>query len=160
MKRWEHEAIRLRYNGKTYREIAGELSRLYGMTIVESSIRGLFMVDGRLYLDYLEYETKQNDYTDETSRQQYKQMAAWVPKAEKQLYKEALKKEDYRLAWDILKNINDRAGVVVVRKTEVTTDDKTTKRIDSFEQFLEVLKRTGIDSRTGLRVGNAEMEKN
>lgn len=160
MKRWEKEAIRLKYNGKTYREIATSLSKMFSVHIVEGSIRNLFAIDGRLYLDYLEYEVLQNNYTDETARQQYRQMASWTPKAEKQLYKEAMKHGDYRLAWDILKNINDRAGLVVIRKSEVNVDDQSGKRIETYEQFVQELQRNGIDPRTGFRVGTPKMAKN
>lgn len=160
MKKWEQEAIRLKYEGKTYRQIADELSKLVGFTVTESTLKQCFMVDGRLYLDYLEYEVVQNQYTEETARQAYKKMASWVPLAEKQLYKEALKAKDFRLAWDILKNINDRAGIVVIRKSEVNVDETRRKPIETYEQFLAELKRSGIDPRTGLRMAKAEVGTN
>lgn len=160
MKKWEQEAIRLKYQGKTYQEIAKEISKLCRITIHEQTMKNAFTVDGRLYLDYLKYEGAQNNWTDEHSRQEYKRLAAETSAIQEQLLKQAMKKGDFRLAWDIVKDINDRAGLVVVRKSEVNVDDQRERPIENYEQFVQDLERQGIDPRTGLRVATPSVGAN
>lgn len=157
MKRWEEEAIRLKYLGKTHREIAGEISKLCKVTISPGTISNCFNVDGRLYLDYLTYESKQNGWAAEHSMQEYKRLAANTAKIKESLLKMAVEKGDYRLAFDIARDLDDRAGNVVVRKSEV--DDKRKEQMTD-EQLLEELTRIGINPRTGLRVKTPKMEQN
>lgn len=156
---YEQTAIERKYQGDTYAEIRKLLGKM-GFQISEISIKKWFQVDGRLYIDYLTYESKMNAVSEEAGKTMYKQMATWVPKAELALYKKAVKNGDIRLAWDILKNINDRAGNVVVRKAEVNLDDKRTDPIETYEQFEAELRRQGINPRTGFRVAKAKMESN
>lgn len=153
---YHKKAIELKYRGYTYREISKHLNG----KLSEDALKRCFQMDGSLYFDYLEYEAQQNKWTDENSRQDYKRLAAHTSKIQQSLLKQAIKSGDYRLAWDIIKDINDRAGLVVVRKSEVNVETKEAKPIDNYEQFAKELRRLGIDPGTGLRVAAPEVGKN
>lgn len=156
---YEQTAIERRYRGDTYREIASLLRKM-GMQFSEGTLRNWFMVDGRLYLDYLTYEAKENNWTQEHSHQEAIKMSAHTMKIRKQILKAAIKNGDWRLALDTAKDIDDRAGNVVVRKAEVNLDDKRTDPITDYEQFKAELTRQGINPRTGLRVATPKVESN
>lgn len=153
---YHRKAIELKYAGCTYREISKSL----GGKLTETSLKKYFEVGGTLYLPYLEHEARMNAWTEENSRQDYKKLASYTSKVEKSLLKTAMRKGDYRLAFDILKDINDRAGLVVIRQTQVNIDENKSKAINTYEHFLSELKRSGIDAGTGLRVAETKMEKN
>lgn len=144
---YDLKAIELRYQGQTYRQI----SKALGGKISEGVLRKLFMVDGRLYLPYLEYEAKMNNSNEEEARSRYKKMLGWSWKMQQDLLKKAIKAGDFRLAFDIIKDMNDRGGLVVIRKSEVNVTEQDARPI-SRTQFFEELTRMGIDPRTGLRV--------
>lgn len=155
MKELEQKAIQLRYEGATYKEI----SKALGGRFSEGTLRHLFASDGLWYMDYLTYEAERNKFNEEEVRSKYKKMLGWTWKIQQELLQHAIKDKDYRLAWNIIQDINDRAGLVVVRKSEVNVKDEPARPISNKEFFAE-LARLGIDSRTGLRLGIAEDEKN
>jgi hypothetical protein len=157
MKRWEEEAIRLKYNGKTYREIADVLSKLYQFKLSESTIKHLFMITGRLYLPYLNYETKENQWSELHSRQEHKRLSAATANVRQQLLKEALKAKDFRLALDIVKDIDDRAGNVVVKKT---INKEEPKGAQTYDDYLTECQRLGVDPKTGFPTSIEKMAKN
>lgn len=148
---YEKKAIELRYRGETYRNI----SKALGGKVSDGVLRQWFATDGKLYIPYLEYCSQNDAFVESQVRQEYKNFARQSMRLMRMLLGEALKIKDFKLALEIIKDINDRAGVVVVRKTEVNLEDKRTETINSYEQFVSELKRLGIDPRTGLRVAKA-----
>jgi hypothetical protein len=147
MKRWEAEAVRLKYEGKTYREIATYLSKMLAMVISPRTIEDCFAADGRLYLNYVTYETKQNNWSEEHSKQEHKRLSANTAKMRMQLLKEAYRARDWRLALDIIKDIDDRAGNVVVRKNE---NKEVKKSSMTYDEYLAECKRLGVSPTSGL----------
>lgn len=155
MNKFHKKAIELKYKGNTYREI----SKALGKRITELTLKDYFRVDGLLYVHYLEYEARMNEWTEEESRKEYKRLASFTSKMQMTVLKQAVKAKDWRLANDIIKDINDRAGLVVVRKTELDIETSV-KKVETYEQFTAELKRLGIDSETGLRVETSKMAAN
>lgn len=152
---YHQKAIELKYAGKTYREI----SKAINLKISEGVLQKYFMTDGMLYIPYLQYEARMNDFNEKTARSTYKKMTGWTARVQQQLLKLAINRGDYRLAWDIIKDINDRAGLVVVRKSEVNVDDRATKEVDTYDKFTAELRRLGIDPGTGLRMAETKVEE-
>lgn len=148
---YQQRAIELKYKGYTYREISKSMDG----KISESMLAKYFKVDGKLYLPYLEYEARMNNWNEETAKTQYKSMLGWTWKMQQQLLKQAFKVKDYRLVRDIINDINDRAGFVVVRKSQVNVKDDREDKLETYEQFTEILRERGIDPRTGLRMATA-----
>ena len=149
--------IEMRYKGNSYRQMSDETERL-GRRLKESTLAHYFEVDGKLYLEYLEYEAAQNSYNKEISKKQFQQVLAIAGKLMRSLFKVAMKRKDYKLAFEILKEEMDRAGSVVVRKNEV--EDMTDRKAMSYEQLQSELARLGIDPRSGLRVAKTKVVAN
>jgi hypothetical protein len=99
----------------------------------------------------LEYSAAQNKWSEEDFRNKYKSLSTHTYEIKLSIMKQALKKGDYRLAWDIAKDIDDRAGNVVVRKAEVNLENKSREPL-SYDQFIEECRKQGIDPRSGLRI--------
>jgi hypothetical protein len=147
MKKWEKLAIELKYNGKTYQQIAIELSKLADFKVSSVTLAHAFAVDGRLNVDYLLYEAKQNNWNEEHSRQEHKRLSAATADVRKQILREALKHGDYRLALDVVKDIDDRAGNVVVRKVE---NKEVKQPIQTYDEYVAECRRLGVSPDTGL----------
>lgn len=150
MKKWEQEAIKLKYQGKTHAEIARAVSKLCNITVTEGTMRNYFALDGRLYLPYLEYSTKNEKYIEEEVRKEFKDQAKHAGKIYRTILQKALKQGDLKLAKEIVDGQMDRAGLTVVKKVEV---EKTERKELSDEQFFDELRRLGIDPESGLRIG-------
>lgn len=151
MKRWENEAIRLKYNGRTHRQIADEVSKLTGIHVTESTIRTYFSVDGRLYLPYLEYEGRQNQWTEEDIRKELKRDAQNAVKMLRSILQKAIKAGEWQVALNIMKEQMDRGGVVTIKKSEINVESNSKQPL-TYEQYLKESARLGIDPRSGLRV--------
>jgi len=151
--------IQLRYMGKTYQEVANTINREFNKTYTAANMRVRFSTSGSLYIAYHEYSNKEEEFAEEKVRARYKQMANWADKVVRDIVKLAMKKGDFATALRTIQDINDRAGVVVIRKSQI--DVKDNKKTDlSDEEFSKELARFGIDSRTGIRVGTTEQTKN
>lgn len=150
---YERKAIELKYEGHTYRQI----SQAIGGKLSEGSLKNLFMVDGRLYLPYLQFEAERNKMMEQEARQAFKKDLNFAAKIMRTILQQALKRKDFKLALETIKEQMDRAGFVVTRKTEIETTNKG-KRIENYEQFCAELQAMGIDPTTGLRTRKAEVE--
>jgi len=157
MKKWEEIAIRLKYQGKTHREIASEVEKLTRIKVSESTIRTYFNTNGRLYIPYVEYSSRNDEYIEEEVRKQFKDAAKNASKIMRSLLQMAIKRGDLRLAKDILESQMDRAGLTVVKKVEV---EKTEKKVMTDEQLYSELERMGLDPKTGFRIRGKEAEPN
>lgn len=152
-------AIELKYKGYSYQEIVRNITKIHKMHLSETTLRTYFSVDGKLYIPYLEYEARMNEWNEEHSKAEHKRMSAYTARVRSSLLKKAIKEGDYRLALDIIKDIDDRAGNVVVRKSQVNVTEEQQKPM-SHEEFVKELARLHINPRTGLRMGTAKMEQN
>lgn len=151
---YHQKAIELKYKGNTYAEI----SKALGGKISEGTLKQYFMVDGLLYLPYAEYESRLNGWTEEHARKEYKRLAGHMSKVKLALLQKAIKIGDLRLAYDIARDVEDRSGLVVVKKTEVK--DEREKGELTNEQLAEQLHGMGIDSRTGLSLRSTKAPSN
>jgi len=160
MKRWENESIRLKYEGKTYREIAKEVSKLTGISgVTEGTIKNYFAVDGKFYLPYLEYSARRNEQTEDEIRKELKRDAEKAVRVLRSLLQSAIKDKQWQVALNIAKEQMDRGGVVTIKKSEINVDNRTTQPL-TYEQYIKECARLGIDSRSGLRVSTSQMGKN
>lgn len=153
MTQYHQKAIELKYSGHTYKEIEKAL----GGKMTDSTLKNYFAEDGMLFVPYLAYEAKQNKWAEEHSRQEHKRLSAFTAKIRSTILKQALKSKDFRLVLDIVKDIDDRAGNVVVRKTEVKEERKP---IETYEEYVAECTRLGVDPRTGFPPGAKQMGKN
>lgn len=151
--------IELKYQGKNSQEIANAINREFNKTYNAGNIRHKFMMDGVLYLPYQEYASKQEAFTEEDIRNRYKAMAGWADKVMRSLVQSAIKKGDLATALRTLQDINDRAGNVVIRKSQVNIKEEKRGNLSDAE-FSKELTRFGIDPRTGVRVGTTSQTKN
>lgn len=151
--------IELRYQGKTYQEIANAINREFKKNYSAQTLRRRFAMDGTLYLPYQEYAAKQEEFVEEDIRNRYKAMAGWADKVMRSLVQGAIKKGDLATAHRILQDINDRAGVVVIRKSQINIKEEKRGNLSDAE-FSKELTRFGIDPRTGVRVGTTSQTKN
>ena len=86
-------------------------------------------------------------------------MAGWADKVMRSLVQSAIKKGDLATALRTLQDINDRAGNVVIRKSQVNIKEEKRGNLSDAE-FSKELTRFGIDPRTGVRVGTTSQTKN
>jgi len=154
MNQWDRKCIELKYKGYTYPEIVKAIGKKYS----EGHIKKLFMMDGRLYLPYLQYEAEMSGFSIETAKKEYKRLAPLMSKVKLSLLQSAIKDGDKRLAWDIAKDMEDRSGMVVVKKVEHEKDDEDKQVTD--QELYDLLTRNGLDPKTGLRVRPTPMEQN
>lgn len=140
------KAIELKYKGYTYREI----SQALGGKISENTLKMYFAEDGMLFLDYIEYEAEQNKWGIENAQKEFKRLGSSVPRRMQSLYKLALKKGNYDLCFKIMADMADRAGMVVVKKTE--SKDTSEPKGFTHEQFVAECKRRGVDPDSGFRL--------
>ena len=154
MNAYHKKAIELKYAGNTYDEISRALGRKFSV----NTLKHHFALDGLLYLPYLEYEARQNGWNEETAKKEYKRLAGHMSKVKLSLLKRAIDTGDLRLAYDIARDVEDRAGLVVVRKTEVK--DERPKGELTNEQLADQLRGMGIDPRTGLSVRSTKTTPN
>jgi len=159
MTRWEQEAIRLKYLGKTYRQIANEISKYANVSVSESTIKQWFMVDGRLYIPYLTYSAKLNEQSEDEIRKELKRDAENGVKVLRSLLQKAIKNGEFQVALNIIKEQMDRGGVVTVRKSEINVKDQPGKEMTR-EDYIKECARLGIDPRSGLRVPTAQTKPN
>ncbi len=147
MNSYHRKAIELKYNGQTYKEIEKSL----GGKISEGVLKKLFATDGTLYIPYLQFEGEMNQWAQENTKKDYQRMAAYTAKIQRTILQKALKQGDLRLAFDILKDINDRAGLVIVRKRE-TEKSEESRRILTDEEYKQKLVELDMDPITGLNL--------
>lgn len=151
--------INLKYLGKTSQEIANVINKRFNKNYTALAIRKRFIMDGSLYLPYQEYAAKQEEFVEEDVRKRYRGMANWGDKVMRSIVQIALKKGDLRTALAAIQDINDRAGVVVIRKSQVNIKEEKRGNLSDAE-FSKELTRFGIDPRTGVRVGTTSQTKN
>lgn len=151
--------IELRFLGKTHQEVANIINREFNKKYNACAIRNRFKIDGTLYLAYHEYAAKQEEFSEENIRNQYKSMTVWAVNVRRSLVQAAIKKGDLATALRILQDIDDRAGNVVIRKSQINVKEEKRGNLSDVE-FSKELTRFGIDPRTGVRVGEASQTKN
>src|SRR3990167_6849192 len=98
MKFWEQTCLQLKYEGKTYRELADQVYKITKIKVSQGTIENYFAVDGKFYLPYMQYEAEQNNWNADHAKQQYKRLGAYTDKIKVSLLKLAIKTKDYRLA--------------------------------------------------------------
>lgn len=160
MNKFEMKAIELHYEGASYREI----SQAIGGRLTEKVLKNYFSIGGRLYLPYLEYEGRQNKERQQGISSRMRAKLSYLDKVMDSLLQGALKRKDYKLAFEIVKEQMDRAGFVVDRKIKVETDQREVAGFETYEQYADACRRLGIDPETGLSsrlssAGNAQGEE-
>ena len=80
-----NQAIKLKYSGFSYKQISIKLKG----KLFESTLKEYFSLDGLLYVPYLEFETKQNEWNLENTRSEFKKLAIKSSKALQDLLKKA-----------------------------------------------------------------------
>lgn len=151
--------IELKYLGKASQEVANIINREFDKKYTAHAIRQKFQMDGTLYLAYQEYAAKQEEFVEEDIRKRYLAMANWGDKVMRSLVQKAIKKGDLATALRVLQDINDRAGLVVIRKSQINIKEEKRGNLSDAE-FSKELTRFGIDPRTGVRVGTTSQIKN
>lgn len=155
MNKYEQMAIEMKYEGKTYQEISDALKK----AIPAGTIANWFMETGRLYIEYLKYETYQNKKRSEACINIFKKEAENASKVIIQALANALKKQDYDKAVEYAEKILDRGGNVIVKKTEDAPVDPSTRKLTD-EQLIHEIARAGIDPSTGARAGTPASQPN
>lgn len=148
----ERKVIKMKYDGMNYPEI----SKAIGGRFTPNTLKSLFQMSGRLYIPYLQYEAKENQWRETQIRERFKQKLGYLDKVFDHLMAQALKNKDYRLAFEMLKEAMDRGEFTVVRKTKIEPIEP--KKIESYEQLVAELQRAGLDPDTGLRAGTSTVE--
>lgn len=148
MKSIYNEAIRLKYSGFSYKQISIKLKG----KLSENTLKEYFSLDGLLYVPYLEFETKQNEWNLENTRNEFKKLATKSSKALQDLLKKAMDKNDLRLAFDIVKEINSIAGLTALNKQEIQDKNNKKETITTYEEFRAELIKSDIDPDTGFRI--------
>lgn len=151
---FHQKAIVLKYHGNSYKEI----SKAIGGKLSEGVLRRYFSYDGMLHIPYLEFEAKQNQWSEEDARQEIKRMATYAAKIMKILLRKSLETHNWRLAFDILKDILDRAGITAIRTT-VARRQEESDNVETYEDYLAECAKMGIDPKTGHRIDRALPEK-
>lgn len=143
-----NKAIELKFKGYTYSQISKQLDG----KISEGVLKNHFSLNGLLYEAYLDFITRRNEIIDQEVRAEYKRMAGYSVKIIKALLQNALKEHNWRLAFDIQKDILDRAGITAYEKTRIETRQEAPTRFMTREDLNAELIRQGIDPATGLRI--------
>ena len=143
-----NQAIKLKYSGFSYKQISIKLKG----KLFESTLKEYFSLDGLLYVPYLEFETKQNEWNLENTRSEFKKLAIKSSKALQDLLKKAMDKNDLRLAFDIVKEINSIAGLTALNKQEIQDKNNKKETITTYEELRAELIKSGIDPDTGFRI--------
>lgn len=151
---YERKAIELRYRGYTYPQI----HKAVGGKISVSGLKKKFATDGNLFIPFMEYIAKQEDYIEDKVRAEFKDQAKYASRIQRSLLQKALKKGDIALANTIVKDMLDRAGVVVVRKAQVNVEDSRERPMTN-DEYLEQLRGLGIDPRTGFRLAGQKTQE-
>jgi hypothetical protein len=76
---WHYEAIELRWQGKTYREMAEIIWSKYGKRLREDRMRRWFTRGGILHDKYEEYASRENDMRQSDIRQRLTALAESIP---------------------------------------------------------------------------------
>lgn len=153
--KYHYLAIELKYEGKTYEEI----SRALKGAIEPRSIANWFNKDGLLYLDYLEYAERKNRERQAESASIFSKEVANASKVIINALTHAVKNKNDDKAVEYAKEILDRAGLVVVRRSEIKSESKPSEPM-TYEEFIAECERQGIDPSSGVRKTAAEMVKN
>lgn len=150
MNLYHHKAIELKYQGYNYREI----SKTIGGKISEGGLRNYFAVDGKLYMAYLEYEAEQTGFRDEETRNEFRRQASYAGKVMQSILERSLRRGNDKLAFEILKEQLDRAGIVVVKqsleKEIIREDGSSDPHSMTDEELKKALEKEGVCYYTGL----------
>src|SRR3990167_7175049 len=83
---YHFRAVELRYEGKTYHEIMGEIAVQYRKGVQSDTIRKWFGRGGLLEVEYMAYARVENDRRRQMMREELKKLAGKIPiKLEKML---------------------------------------------------------------------------
>lgn len=148
LNKYEKKAIELRYNGYTY----GEIEKALGYKIPKGTLQNWFMNGGRLYASYLQYIQQIDQITTDEVVKEFRRDSAHAPTMFRSLYQLAVKAKDYTLAYRIVCEQLDRAGIVTVHKVETKQTYKAPEKQLTMEQLYEQLRQQGIDPLTGIAV--------
>ena len=140
---YKQQAFILRYRGIPAKEIVKKLGR-YAQNTIEKN----FATGGKWDVDYRAFKLRQDRAMEAAARDMFKREVRWAGETMIKLVKKAKKNKDYKLMFEILKEMMDRAGVVVVKKSEV--DFGLNERELTDEQLDKLIADSGFNPITGL----------
>lgn len=151
MNKWHRIAIEKKYEGCNPKEISEAVNRRF----TPETISVYFSKDGYLHADYLLYEAEQNKLREVEGKALFKKNVLKASEALVKVLDRAIERKDDDAIMQAANNILDRAGVVVIRKSEVNQLNDETETITN-EQLAEELRKQGLDPATGLRISKAQ----
>lgn len=120
---YHYRAIELRYQGRTYKEIMGDIGIEFRKGIHFDTIRKWFSRGGLLSAEYMDYARQENDQRRQLMREELKKLVAKIPqKVEKLLDREDDQGQPDMVVVQTIKLMADMLGISA--NEEAATGDR------------------------------------